>query len=366
MIVFAIAYQMAVPQANFKCPFSIAQNCSNDSILCTSCKPVDTTARRIAEVLQMPTCSSNPVFTDYDSNLDQETQELDSCEESLESSTSFALQASGLRTRRQPATRWCSLCTQRSAIEDLPIYLSMVIFPLSVVFMACSLSAWRRCSVRSGQGYQSLEQKLARILDLCKIGNVFLKYTFESVLFFVLVGFDGPTPGLRCKQFEKFGANAVFDQCNPVVDRRNAIFVLACCCVSFFGILVFDVATISRNKFMDFKFEISSGLLLCCFFVFLVSALQLLRISNLETTFTCGSKFFDTLQTFGCDRKRRESETGISCDCSFSLPIAAQSAAAALALDVVAFSFKAASNTFAGKREQSVVPDDNGLPLKIL
>jgi hypothetical protein len=233
------------------------------------------------------------------------------------------------------------------------------------VFMACSLSAWRRCSVWSGQGHQSLERKLARILDICKTGNIFLKYTFEAILFFVLVGFDGRTPGLTCKQFGKFGPNAVFDQCKPVVDRRNAIFVLACCCVSFFGILVFDVATISRNKFMDFKFEISSGLLLCCFFVFLVSALQLLRISNLETTFTCGN----TLQTFGCDRRRMESQTGIACDCSFSLPIAAQSAAAALALDVVAFSFKAASNAFAGKREQSgqsVVPDDDGVPLKIL
>jgi hypothetical protein len=364
-MVFVIAYVMAVPQAKFECPLSSSQNCSTE-IPCLECVPVNTNANKIAEVLQKPKCSSNVEILDFDDNSEPIPRQF-SCESSLENFLLGRLVWRGVRRPRISAEYWCTSCTQRSAADAFPIYISIAIFPLSVVYMACSVSVWRRYASWSDHSFLPLEQKLETLLKILQTGNTFLKYVFQAVLFFVLVGFDGSTPGLTCISSGRTNPSTVLEQCNPRYFRRNQIFVLACCCVSFFGVLIVDVAIISRKKFMSNKTEIASGILLCCFLISVISAVQLLQISNIETTFICSWVRSNVIfYSFVCDRKTRENQIGITCDCSFALPTAARAAAATLILDVLSVGFKAVSYAREGKQEQAAVPEEGMIPLKSL
>ena len=252
--------------------------------------------------------------------------------------------------------------------DKLSVYLSIVMFPLAVLYMTCNLMAWRKQS-SSEIPHSSLELKLGKILKWMSIANVFVKYLLASVLFFVLVGYQdppsSPSPLLKCDASSGRSAPETKRDCNPQLDRTLQVFVLRCCCAIFSCFMVFDVAVLTRMKFKNMSTVIASTVSFGCFVIIIICGIQIKSIFDLSPTYLCSTKVAgsqltpssqsmpDVSSRFRCDQKafqKQKLSDGLQCNCRVELPATARAAASTLVLDVLFVIFDAAVYALACKQ----------------
>jgi hypothetical protein len=253
--------------------------------------------------------------------------------------------------------------------DRLSVYVSIMMFPLAVLFMTCNLTAWRNSS-SSEIPPSSFELQLAKILKWMSIANTFVKYLLASILFFVIVGYQDPSPSslLKCDAISgRSSASEAKRDCNPQLDRKLEVFVLRCCCAIFSCFLVFDVAVFSRMKFKNMSTVIACTVSFSCFMIIIISGIQLKSIFDLSPTFLCStrpaplSQSVTVTSTFPCDQKAFQTQNDIpQCNCNVEFPVIAKAAASTLVLDVLFVIFDAAVYALACKKTLLEHPSQSG------
>ncbi len=266
----------------------------------------------------------------------------------------------------------CGRCSAIKFVDRLTVYVSIAMFPLAFLYMTCNLIAWRKQS-RSEIPQSSLELKLGIILKWTSIANIFAKYLLASILFFLIVGYQGLSPSslLKCDAISgRFSTSETKSSCNPQIDLTLEVFVLICCCVIFSCFLFFDVAIFARMKYKTMSTVIACTVSFGCFMIIIISGIQLKNIFDLSPSFLCstraagspGSPEYDTSR-FQCDQNVFQTQSRIrqlQCNCRVEFPATARAAASALVLDVLFVIFDAAKYAYACKQSPPVQPSQSG------
>ncbi len=348
--------EVRLPIAQFTCPFAVSASCGTEPF-CNYCSPGDTTPNKIIDVLKLPKCIANVSFTRLSrDNLPR------SC---------FNLPCSASALQCLPSMQYlCTSCSQIMYNDVLTVYLSIMMFPLAVLYMTCNLMAWRKQS-SSEIPHSSLELKLGHILKWMSIANVFVKYLLASVLFFILVGYQGsPSSLLKCDAISgRTSATETKSECNPQLDRTLEVFVLRCCCAIFSCFLVFDVAIFSRLKFKNMATVIACTVSFGCFIIIIICGIQIKNIFDLLPTYLCsttadtGSPYSSQYVTsrFQCNQNVFQTQSGVpQCNCRVEFPTIVRAAASTLVLDVLFVFFDAVVYALACKQSLSLQPSLSG------
>ena len=258
--------------------------------------------------------------------------------------------------------------------DRLTVYLSITMFPLAVLYMTCTLMAWRKKS-SSEIPPSFLEITLGNVLKWMSIANVFVKYLLASILFFIIIGYKGSDNSisslLKCDADAKSGRSVyeTTSACNPQIDRTLEVFVLRCCCAIFSCFLVFDVAIFSRLKFKTMSTVIACTVSFGCFMIIIICGIQIKNMFDLSPTYLCstmpaGSQFAPSSQVtswFQCNQNEFQKRSGIlQCNCRIEFPITAKAAAITLVLDVLFVIFDAVVYAFECKKTPLVQPSLSG------
>ncbi len=358
--------EVRLPMAQFTCPFTVSASCGTEPF-CNYCSPGDTTPNKIIDVLKLPKCIANVSFTRL--SLDYLPPRC------------FNLPCSESARQCLPSMEYlCGFCSQMKYNDILTVYMSIMMFPLAVLYMTCNLTAWRKQS-SSEIPHSSLELKLGHILKWMSIANIFVKYLLASVLFFILVGYEGsPSSLLKCDAIS--GRTSAFEtknDCNPQLDRTLEVFVLRCCCAIFSCFLVFDVAIFSRLKLKNMATVIAymianmATVIACavsfgCFIIIIICGIQIKSIFDLWPTYLCSTTAAGPQSSpnyvtsrFQCNQNVFQMRSGVpQCNCRVEFPTTVRAAASTLVLDVLFVFFDAVVYALACKQSLSVQPSLSG------
>ncbi len=351
--------EVRLPIAKFTCPFTVSASCGTEPF-CNYCWPADTTPNKIIDVLKLPNkCISNVTFLRTLRNVPYPP----SC---------INLPCSASALQCLPSMQGlCKSCSEMKNDDRLTVYLSITMFPLAVLYMTCTLIAWRKQS-SSENPPSSLEILLGNVLKWMSIANVFVKYLLASILFFIIVGYKDSDYSisslLKCDADANSGRSVyeTTSECNPRIDRTLEVFVLRCCCAIFSCFLVFDVVIFSRLKFKTMSTVIACTVSFGCFMIIIICGIQIKNMFDLSPTYLCSTKLSVSqlapstelvTSSFQCNQTVFQQQSRISqCNCRVEFPIIAKAAAITLVLDVLFVIFDAVVYALECKQSPLVQP----------
>ncbi len=316
VMICAAMYLLILSKPQFGCPLSSKLNCQGKD-RCSTCNIFNTTTNDIVRFHQellnnkdLLQCSADVIFPAEEGR--------DSCAIDCGDSVLNCVYK-GFRSFNIGAV--CQACLDLEVQLIVQFAVSIMLFPLGVLFMMCNLLAWRSVppddiqlprqpesnALSHRHDYPSetrrhevaapslssstLEtiQKLETTLKGLSTLNQFVKYLAQTVVFFLILIFSNPT----CDPTSSSGSLSsarLTASCQPKVDINSELFVMGCCAIVFLVLLIFDFIVIRRNKLQHFAEPISLVVVSTCVILMIICSAQLVQVLNSKIRFVCADR----------------------------------------------------------------------------
>lgn len=361
-MISAALYLLILSRPQFGCPLTSARNCQGTG-RCSSCYIFNTTTNNIVrfqnEILKkdLPPCNGGVSFpSDKDR---QKCQQIDCSQSTLECAVN------GFRPDHLEICPSCVVLEPQFIVQ---FAVSIMLFPLGVLFMTCNLLAWRSDSSDEMQLSRESEsqalsirekhaaevgrndgsvssislstldviQKLETTLKGLSTLNQFVKYIAQTTVFFLILLFSRPS----CNPTSPSGTSSaqLTELCNPEVNIQTELFVMGCCAVIFLALLIFDFIVIRRNRLKNVAEPIAITVVTTCVILMIICSVQLVQVLNSEVRFICVDSqrvqsygnFNIELSRYICPAKNAECRS-----CETSIPSSAKIVASSIVLDML-------------------------------
>jgi hypothetical protein len=360
-MISAALYLLILSNPQFRCPLTSNANCKEG---CSTCNVFNATTQAIVrfqrEILKqnnMFPCEGNVIFPSDETKFGcSKTSTLLSCSDSV-----LDCAFSGF------SSHFLDVCSSCVALEPhfiVQFVVSIMLFPLGVLFMTCNLLAWRsdssdqmqlpresECDELNRREEQAADDgrlegsvpsvpsttaKIIRKVEITLKGltilNQFVKYTAQTVVFFLILAYSRPS----CNQTSASSISSaqLTEQCSPYVNIQTQIFVMGCCAVIFLALLIFDFIVIRRNRLQQVAEPVAIIVISTCLILMIICSAQLVQVLNAEIRYICSDKrrvqsanFEIELNKYFCLKPQ--------CSCETNIPSSARIVASSIVLDML-------------------------------